>query len=265
MFGRRLHLIIVGILTLVSLSLSLVPEAPRIFNRPPAVAVDVTLLNREVVLTDHHLIWLKIAGILLVVAITVFVQYKQVYKPFLKFEELRRAAFDQVFGPEIDKLRRSITSELRFNIMRRTNYIKFTRHIHIGRLRNIYHNGYRHDDRDKSLRLWYVRFFNYEWGEGIAGTTYLREQAAIADLRDPRPSNTKLSGRKLELTRNIKLIISFPVFRWLADSYECVGTINVDISDQEVASQLFSDNSLRRLQKLAQYVQDCAEYVSLWL
>jgi len=265
MFGRRLHLIIVGILTLVSLSLSLVPEAPRIFNRPPEIAVNLTLLSRQIMLTDHHLLWLKVAGILLVVTITVFVQYKQVYKPFLKFEELRRAAFDQVFAPEIDKLRRSITSELRFNIMRKTTYLKFTRYIHIGRMRHVYHYGYRHDDRDKSLRFWYIRFFGFEHGEGIAGTTFLKEQATIADLREPTSSTTKLRGRKFELTKNIKLVISFPVFRWMADSYECVGTINVDICDEEIASQLFAESSLRRLQKLAQYIQDCAEYVSLWL
>lgn len=265
MFGRRLHLIIVGLLTLVSLSLSLVPEAPKIFNRPAEIAANFILLGRQITMTDHHFLWLKVLGILLVVAITVFVQYKQVYKPFLKFEELRRAAFDQVFAPEIDKLRRSVTNDLRFNIMRKTTYLRLTRYIHIGRLRHVYNYGYRHDDRHKSLRFWYIRFFGYERGEGIAGTTFLNEQATIADLRDPRPSNTKLSGRKLELTKNTKLVISFPVFRWMADSYECVGTINVDICDEEVASQLFAESSLRRLQKLAQYIQDCAEYVSLWL
>jgi hypothetical protein len=252
-------------MTLVSLSLSLVLEAPRILSRPAGVALVTTIFGRELTMTDHHLVWIKVGGVLLVVAFTLIVQYKQVYRPFVKFEELRHAAFHQVFGPEIEKLRRSLTGDLRLNIMRRTTYLKFTRHIQIGRLRHIYHYGYRHDDRDKSLRLWYFRFFSYERGEGIAGTTYLTERPTIADLRDPRPANAKLKGRKLELTRDTKLIISFPVFQWMGDVYSCVGTINVDISDEEVATAMFAENPLKRLQKLAQYVQDCAEYVSLWL
>jgi hypothetical protein len=265
MLGRRLHLFIVAATTLVSLSLSLILEAPKILGKAATVAVDTSILGQGIVLTDHHLVWIKVTGILLVVLFNFAIQYKQVYKPFVKFEELRQAAFDQVFAPEIEKLRRSVTPELRFNIMRRTTYLKFTRHIQIGRLRHIYHYGYRHDDRDKSLRLWYVRFFNFERGEGIAGTTYLTEQPTIADLRNAGPGNAKLSGRKLELTRNTKLIISFPVFHWMADRYACVGTINVDISDEAVAATMFAEQPLKRLQKLAQYVQDCAEYVSLWL
>jgi hypothetical protein len=252
-------------MTLVSLSLSLIVEAPRILGKAAQVAVDTTIFGREVALTDHNLVWIKVAGVLLVVAFTLMVQYRQVYRPFVKFEELRRAAFDQVFAPQLDKLRRSVSSDLRFNIMRRTTYLKFTRHIQIGRLRHIYHYGYRHDDRTKSLRLWYVRIFAFEYAEGIAGATFLTEQPTISDLRDPRPSNTRLRGRKLQLTRNTKLIISFPVFQWAGDRYTSVGTINVDISDETVATAMFAESPFKRLEKLAQYVQDCAEYVSLWL
>lgn len=252
-------------MTLVSLSLSLVLEAPKVLGRTAEVVVDTTFLGRQLILTDHGLVWIKLAGILFVVLFTLIVQYKQVYKPFVKFEELRQAAFAQVFAPEIDKLRRSVGGELRFSIMRRTTYFRFTRHIQIGRLRHIYHHGFRRDDRAKALRFWYIRFFTYERAEGIAGKTFLCEQPTIADLRNAQPGNARLSGHKLELTRNIKLIISFPVFQWMADRYSCVGTVNVDISDEAVATTMFDESPMKRLQKLAQYVQDCAEYASLWL
>lgn len=265
MNGRKLHLIIVGLLTLITLSLSLLTEAPRVFNKAPEVALVMHLLGRPVPFTDHQLLWVKIGGILLVVTITLVVQYKQVYKPFLKFDDLRGAAFTNIFGPEIDKLHKNLTSELRFSIMRKTSYVRLSRYINVGRLRPIYHYGFHHDDRDKSLRFWYVKFFGYEWGEGVSGNAFITEQVIIADLRSSTEDHSRLSRRKRELTREIELIMSFPVLRWTGYDYTCIGVINIDIRDAGVAAQLFADPSLRRLEKLSQYFQDCTEYVSLWL
>lgn len=265
MNGRKLHLVIVGLLTLITMSLSLLSEAPRVFNKAPEVALVLDLFGRSIIFTDHQLLWIKIAGIALVVSITVLVQYKQVYKPFLKFEDLRGAAFNNIFGPEIDKLHKNLTSELRFNIMRKTTYVRLSRYIHVGRLRQIYHYGFHHDDRDKSLRFWYVKLFGYEWGEGVSGTAFITEQVIIADLRSVTEDQSRLSRRKRELTREIELVMSFPVLRWTGYDYTCIGVINIDIRDAGVAAQLFSDPSLRRLEKLSQYFQDCTEYVSLWL
>lgn len=265
MFGRKFHLIVVGVLTLLSLSLSLISEIPKTFSQAPQVALRVTMFDWPIVLTDRHLIWLRIEGIILIVFITLLVQYKQVYRPFLKFEELRSGAFDHIFGPELDKLHRTLTDDLRFNIMQKTTYLRISRYVHIGRMRQIYHYGYRNANRDKALRFWYIRFFGYARGEGVAATAFVREQAMIADLRDPSLAQARLSGWKYELTRDIKMIMSYPVFRWNVDTYVCVGTINVDICNQDVAAELFTEASLRRLTKLAQYFQDCTEYISLWL
>ncbi len=267
MLGRKFHLFIVGVLTLLSLSLSLISDVPKVFGKAPEVVVRFTigLLDWPIVLTDRHLLLLRIEGILLIVAITLFAQYKQVYRPFLRFEELRASAFDQVFGGEIDKLRRSLSGDLRFNVMQRTGYLHLSRHVNIGRLRQVYHYGYRHGNRDKALRFWYVRLFSYVWGEGASATAFITEQAMIADLRDPAHGPARLRGWKLEMTREIKMVMSFPVLRWTGDRYSCVGTINVNVCDEEVANELLSEGGLRKLTKLAQYFQDCTEYASLWL
>ncbi|HVZ41303.1 MAG TPA: hypothetical protein VHI13_18635 [Candidatus Kapabacteria bacterium] len=265
MAGRKFHLILVGILTLLSLSLSLISEIPRAISKAPEVVLSVTVANWPIVLTDMHLLWMRVAGILLIVAITIVAQYKQVYKPFMRFEELRGGAFDFIFGPEIDKLHRNLTNSLRFNITQRSNYLRLSRYVLVGRLRQVYHYGYHNEHRDKALRFWYVRLPGYRHAQGVAATAFLSEQAMIADLRNPALGNARLTGWKFELTRDIKLIMSFPLFRWNGDTYTCVGTMNVDVCDEGVVTELLNEGGLRRLTRLAQYFQDCTEYVSLWL
>lgn len=267
MFGRKFHLFLVGILTLMSLSLSLIADIPKALGKAPEVVVRFTIdaLDWPIVLTDRHLLFLRVEGILIIVLITILVQYKQVYRPFLKFEELRRGAFDHVFGSEIDKLHKNLAPDLRFNIMQQSTYLKFSRHVQIGRLRQVYHYGYRNEDRDKALRFWYVKIFGYVRGEGVSATAFITERAMIADLRDPALGQARLRGWKLAMTSEIKLVMSFPIFRWSGDRYRCAGTMNVDICNPGVVEELFADESLRRLTKLAQYFQDWTEYVSLWL
>lgn len=265
MFGRKLHLIIVGVLTLVSLSLSLISEVPRVFNKAPEIALITTIFDRELVFTDRHLLWMKIAGIAFIVCVTVFVQYRQVYRPFMKFEDLREGAFNQVFSPELDKLRRTLSGDIHFSIMRKTSYLRITRFIHIGRLNMIHDYGFGNEDRDKSLSFWFVRIFKFERGEGVAGAAFIREHAIILDVRDPTAHRAHLNGRKLALMQGVKLMMSFPVIKWTGTRYSCVGVVNVDIRNEATVTQLFSETPLRRLEKLAQYFQDCTEYVSLWL
>lgn len=265
MLGRKLHLIIVGVLTLVSLSLSLITEVPRVYGKPPEIALRASIWSYELVLTDRNLLWMKIAGIVFIITLTVVVQYRQVYRPFMKFDDLRQGAFNQVFGPELDKLKRSVSGDLHFSIMRRASWFRFTRFIHIGRLNLIYHYGFGNEDRDKSLSFRYIRFFGYEWSEGVPGAAYVREDVLVIDLRDSTAHSAHLKGRKLELMRGVKLMMSFPVIKWSGTRYECVGVVNVDIRNEATATQLLSEVPLKRLEKLAQYFQDCTEYVSLWL
>jgi|GEM_PF-2867952 len=265
MLGRKLHLVIVGVLTLVSLSLSLISEIPKVYSRAPEVAAVIAIGDATITLTDRNLLWMKVAGILFIVLMTVVVQYRQVYRPFMKFDELRQGAFDQVFGPELDKLRRSVSSDLHFSIMRRNSYFRLTRFIHIGRLNMIYDYGFGNEDRDKSFSFRFARLFSIERGEGVPGAAYMQEQALIVDLRNPSAHNEHLSGRKLALLRGVKLMMSFPVIKWRGTSYSCVGVVNVDIRNEAAAAQLLSEDQMKRLEKLAQYFQDCTEYVSLWL
>lgn len=265
MLGRKLHLIIVGVLTLVSLSLSLITEVPRVYSKAPEIALITTIFDRELILNDRQLLWMKVCGIMFIVTVTVFVQYRQVYKPFMKFDDLRMGAFNQVFGPELDKLRRTVSGDLHFSIMRRVSYVKLSRFIQIGRLNQIYHYGFSNEDRDRSLTYWFVKLFGYEHTEGIAAAAFLHERALIVDLRDPSSLAGHLRGRKLALNRELKLMMSFPVIKWQGTNYRCLGVVNVDIRNDAVATQVFEERPMRRLEKLAQYFQDCTEYVSLWL
>ncbi len=265
MLGRKLHLIIVGVLTLASLSLSLITEVPRVFNKTPETALITTLWDYRMVLTDRQLFWAKVGGIAFIVLVTVVVQYRQVYKPFLKFDDLRIGAFKQVFGPELDKLRRNLSGDIHFSIMRSTSYLKISRFIQIGRLVPIYHYGFSNEDRDRSLSYWFIRLFAYERSEGVGGAAFLREHGLIVDLRDPMVQQQHLRGRKLALNKDVRLVMSFPVIKWSGTRYRCVGVVSVDMRNDEVATRLFSESPLRRLEKLAQYFQDCTEYVSLWL
>lgn len=110
-----------------------------------------------------------------------------------------------------------------------------------------------------------IRFFFYKKHQALCGYTILEEKMLIAHLSKDNIPDFNLSKSKRAKTKNLRLIISIPIYKWSDNNYNVVGTINIDTMRENVASALLQEKNKIALAKYFDYFWDFSEYISYWL
>lgn len=240
--------------------------------------------------------WLKVVGAVMIVMLTIYSHYVKDYKPFLGYDELRRATLNYVFKPLHEKMKAYELNDLRFTVMQRKRWLRLTRFVQFGRLVPIYHLGDDHAERDKSLSYWYLKLFCLEFKQGITGHAFLAEKDIFADmaklqinsLLQPSPTSTPanpgstppsgmlswlhdknrlgLTNYRIDLLSDLRIIISIYMICWRGRSYRCAGTVNIDTTDPQTAHKILYGPRADEIRRdLGWYLNDTAHFLSLWL
>lgn len=258
---RKLYIIVVSTVTFITLSMPLISEIP---NLNDTQLIHVSMFRIDFDTTKKSLFFLRLLIISFVSGVTFLIQYYKIYKPFTTIDLLREKTFNFIFEPQLKKLRGKSIKNLRFNIMKKRTYLKIKNILYVYRLQPLYHSGFRPDHRDKCLSFWIIKTPFYSTVQGVCGLALSEEVPKIGDLIMTEHYNFELAGRKLDLSKGLKFILSIPIFRWSNDNqYSVVGVLNIDTHDKKSASILLSDKDY--LNNVIQYFSDCSDYISGWL
>lgn len=206
----------------------------------------------------------KIGIGLLGVAFSCWAFYRQQYRPFKDFDELRSVTFKRTFEDQIKKLRKEKASkDLRLNIMRARHWVKLGKWIQAGRLVPIYH--YDGEDRrvDRTFCFRFFRFFKYSWAQGISGRAFLTREAKAEPLDANSGNDYNLTEEMKRHTNDLTAIVSVPIVQRRGKrKYTYVGVMNVDSSTAEFAQAIRDEEYALTM---ARYLNDSGMYVGMWL
>lgn len=136
MRARKILLFLITVSYILMMLIPLITELPKFFNSGDTIVLQFSSLDLNI--TFSTLFIIRIVLIIIVVMLLVFIQYSQIYKPFIKIEELRDKAFGLKFEPELKKIREDIIPDLRFNVMKKKKIVNFGKYLYIYKLYPIF-------------------------------------------------------------------------------------------------------------------------------
>lgn len=257
MRNKPKYLILSAMLLFLTLSIPMITEYYNIFSKNN---FSLFVLGWEI--KYEFLYWVRFGLIGLIVFATVIYQYYDIYKPFLKFDSLRKETFDYIVDQQLEKLRQS-NPDLRLNIMKKKSYLQIKNVIIVQKLFIIYYSGFAVYHLDRSLSFWYIKIFNYTYTQGVCGLALKNEKIAYADLRNKIPQDYNVKGLKLKKTDNLLFILSTPIFKWNKNRYEIRGILNIDLSNENNVSKIFANKG--NLETLFDYSWDLSKFSANWI
>ena len=264
MFNRKIYITLITLATLFTLFLPLIAEVIVLISDEGDKIYKFEFLSYQIEVSYKDLFFIQIIVIIVIVALTFGVQYYNIYRPFKKFNDLRYETFKHTFREPLKNLEEQI-SDIRLNVMKLQTVLNVFDIIYIKKTIPIFHVGFSPEHRDKYIKFWILKFFRFKYSQGICGSSIIKEEPLVGDLRIQGENNYHLSKHNLELTKDIRLVFSYPIIKWFDKKYKIVGVVNIDTHDEEFATFLLSDKGKSLLKNILRHFKYYSYFISDWM
>ena len=264
MLHSKIYIFFISLLTLLTLSLPLLAEFIILVSAESTKLYRFKFFEYQFEVSHGDIFLIQSIGIMTIVFLTFLIQYFNIYRPFKNFNDLRRESFKHTFNGPIKNLENQI-SDIRLNVMRVKTYLNIFGVIYIRKAYPIFHIGFKQEHKDKYTNFWIIKFFRWERAQGICGLSVIKEEPLVGDLRKQEENDYHLSKHKLELTKDIRLVFSFPIIKWFDKKYKVVGVVNIDTQDGDFATFLLSDDGRNLMGDILNHFKNYSYFVSYWI
>ncbi len=204
--------------------------------------------------------YVQIVGMILSLSLYALISYFKFILPSIKYDKARNDILGALLKPDLDKFFpdkhsiRVMIHKAKRNVYRLGLWYKLV---------PIYRWGYQRQNRDYHLIMSASRIFNTF--KGNCGLAFLEEEPQLANLTVENPFNYNLSKSEIKKTKDIKGIISVPIFEAPNGNRtpKAIGVISIDTNNQDVLDKWVNDPD--RVQEIVSKIEDHAKLASIFL